>query len=298
MSKNTNLHKAKREKNDEFYTQLADIEKELLHYKDHFRDKVVYCNCDSPDSNFVRYFKDNYTELGLKGFYHTWYNKETGEGSFDSKENIELLEQCDIVVTNPPFSLFREFINLLMIFEKKFIVIGNMGAVGYKDIFKDVKNNKIWLGVTKPKMFRQPDNTFKTFGNICWFTNLNNKIRSQELILYKEYNEVDYPNYLNFDAIDVDKLTNIPKDYDGIMGCPLTILENFNPNQFEIVGLGSGESLKEVCNTAIYPKDFLKDYFASGRKGHLSSGMYGLALYKNGVAIAPYARLLIKNKQL
>lgn len=327
MAKNKNLTKAKKAKNDEFYTMLSDIEKELRHYKNHFIGKTIFLNCDDPEeSNFWKYFELNFEFLGLKKLISTHFHTDrqtykleiigdingdgkvnkadiirtvlTGNGDFRSPESIEILKECDIVVTNPPFSLFREFINLLMIFEKKFLVIGNMGAVGYKDIFKDVKNNKIWLGVTKPKEFKQPDGTFKKFGNICWFTNLNNKSRSQELILYKEYNSTDYPKYLNYDAIDVDKLTNIPKDYNGVMGCPVTILENFNPKQFEIVGLGSGESLKEVCNTAIYPKDFLVDYFKSGKKGHLSAGMYGLAMYKNGVAIAPYARILIKNKQL
>jgi len=244
MSKNNNLHKAKRDKNDEFFTQMSDIEKELLHYTDHFRDKVVYCNCDSPDSNFVKYFKDNYDTLGLKGFYHTWYDSSNGD--FRSPESIEILKEADIVVTNPPFSLFREFIAQLIEYDKKFLVVGTLNMIGYKENFAHILNNKLWLGTTTPKQFTQPDGTIKKFGNIVWFTNLEHKKRNEEIILYKEYNGVDFPKYDNFDGINVNKVNNIPINYKDIVGVPLTFMNNFNPNQFEIVGFRKGDDGKDL----------------------------------------------------
>lgn len=254
---NTNLGQAKKVKNDEFYTQLPDIEKELQHYQAHFKDKIVYCNCDDHRlSNFYRYFSLNFEYLGLKKLITTHFNREgvsykleilrggsvvetplRQNGDFRSDEAIELLKEADIVVTNPPFSLFREFIDLLMKHEKLFLVIGSQNAITYKECFGYIKNNKMWLGNTSPKEFVQPDGTVKAFGNISWFTNLTHSKRNEELILYRQYNETDYPKYDNYDAINVDKVKDIPADYMKVIGVPITFLDKFNPEQFEIVGI-------------------------------------------------------------
>jgi len=252
---NKNLHNAKRDKNDEFYTQLSDIEKELRHYRDHFKDKTVLCNCDDPRiSNFFRYFSYNFEHLGLKKLITTCYKNQEidlfsqnnkkeavyleymgdkndnrvpdleeigigylkGDGDFRSEECIELLKQSDIVVTNPPFSLFREYVAQLMKYEKKFLIIGNYNAVTYKEIFPLIKDNKIWLGVSPRGMtFKTPDNEL-VLTNATWFTNLPHKKQNEELILIKKYkgNEKEYPKYDNYDAIEVSKTINIPKDYD------------------------------------------------------------------------------------
>jgi hypothetical protein len=261
--KNSNLHKAKQAKNNEFYTQLPDIEKELVNYKDHFKDKVIYCNCDSEESNFVKYFKANRDTLKYKRLIYTGIGNG---GKFE--DNIDLLKECDIVVTNPPFSNFREFISLMMEYDKKFLVIGSMNAITYKEIFKHIKNNKLWLGLSSPKEFRQPDNTIKKFGNICWFTNLEHNKRNEKLILYKEYNENDYPKYDNYDAINVDNVKDIPKDYYKTIGVPITFLDKYNPKQFEILGID-----RYIENNPNYGKRF------------------------NIKGIEKYARILIKNKQ-
>jgi hypothetical protein len=259
---NKNMHAAKSAKNDEFYTQLTDIEKELRHYKDHFKDKVVFCNCDDPiKSEFWQYFENNFYHLGLKKLISTHYDANkptykqelfrntsgkvsqgdiiitnlTQNGDFRSPEAIALLEECDIVVTNPPFSLFREFIAQLDEYGKKFLVIGSQNAITYKETFKLIKDNKLWLGHGLVKSFMQPDGTMKTFGNICWFTNLDYPKRHENLLLYKTYNPIDYPKYDNYDAINVDKVTDIPVDYDGVMGVPITFLDKWNPEQFEIL---------------------------------------------------------------
>lgn len=262
--KNSNLHNAKREKNDEFYTQLTDIEKELKHYKKHFKNKVVFCNCDDPkESNFWKYFANNFDHLGLKKLVATHFDptgptyklelvkdldgdgrineKDTiktplkQNGDFRSPECIEILKEADIVVTNPPFSLFREYLAQLVEYKKKFLIIGNSNAVTYKDVFKLIKDNKVWLGMNRPKEFLQPNGEIKKFGNITWFTNLKHKKRQEKLILYKEYNEQDYPKYDNYDAIEVSKVKDIPKDYDGVMGVPISFLDKYNPDQFEII---------------------------------------------------------------
>ena len=212
--KNNNLHAAKREKNNEFYTQLKDIENELQYYTEHFRDKVVYCNCDNPDkSMFVKHFRDNFERLGIKKLLISYIDPETGEGDFRSSKSISLLKEADIVVTNPPFSLFREYIAQLVEHKKKFLVVGNMNAITYKEIFGLIKENRVWLGISKPKTFIQPDGTEKKFGNICWFTNLKHRKRNEELPLYRKYNPIDYPKYDNYDAIEVSKTKNIPYDY-------------------------------------------------------------------------------------
>lgn len=234
--KNSNLTKAKKAKNDEFYTQLVNIEDELIHYRQHFKDKIIYCNCDTDKSNFVKYFRDNKDTLSIKKLYYTGMP----DIDFRSDESIELLKKADIVVTNPPFSLFREYIAQLIKYDKKFLIIGSINAVIYKEIFPYIKDNKLWLGNTSPKKFVQPDGTIKNFGNILWFTNLEHNKRNDKLHLVCKYNPIDYPKYDNYDAINVDKVAEIPGDYDGIMGVPITFLNNYSPEQFEIIGSNRG----------------------------------------------------------
>jgi hypothetical protein len=278
--KNDNLHKAKQEKNDEFYTQMSDIENEMWEYyypNNNFEGKTIYCNCDDPRvSNFFKYFarqfelfklkklictcyKNNDTDIfstkemeqgakliytgdmdGNKIYDHqeaaTWTLK--GDGDFRSAECIELLKESDIVCTNPPFSLFREYVAQLIEFDKKFIIIGNMNAITYKEIFPLIKENKLWLGVVSgAKKYIKPDGTFQNMGNTCWFTNLDINKRHEELILWKKYNQEEYLKYDNYDAINVDKTAEIPCDYDGVMGVPISFLDKYNPEQFEIIGL-------------------------------------------------------------
>ena len=287
MTKNNNLHTAKATKNDEFYTQLEDIENELKYYKDYFKGKVVYCNCDGflneKKSNFFVYFSLNYEFLGLKGLICTKYNPNgkgrkyeyygdlngnnypdeeeiftsdlEGDGDFRSEECIEILKKCDIVCTNPPFSLFRQYVAQLFEYKKDFLIIGNVNAISYKEVFPLIKENKMWLGVSsfnKGMYFGVPDDytyadTYKfdrerngkkvmRVSSICWFTNLDHKKRHEELVLYKKYNEEEYPKYDNYDAIEVSKVTDIPMDYYGVMGVPITFLDKYCPEQFEIVG--------------------------------------------------------------
>jgi len=280
---NTNLHDAKRGKNDEFYTTIEVINNELTRYDEHFRGKVVFCNCDDPEeSKFWWYFKMKFHYLGLKKLIATHFDyvnptykletskvAYTGEiapedliktplksnGDFRSEECIELLKESDVVVTNPPFSLFREYIAQLVKYDKKFLIIGNMNAVTYKDVFKLIMQNKVWLGVTKPKELRMHDSypllgsryinedghKIAKFGNLCWFTNLEHKHRNEKLFLYQKYNPKDYPKYDNYDAIEVRRVSQIPCDWDGPMGVPITFLEKYNPEQFEILGATESE---------------------------------------------------------
>ena len=286
------LQKARNEKNDEFYTQLSDIENELKHYKEHFKGKTVLCNCDDPRfSNFFHYFSYKFEDLGLKKLITVCYKSQErdlfsqndcesaiyleytgdkngdnvpsveeigvkqlkGNGDFRSSECIELLKQADIVVTNPPFSLFREFVAQLIQFNKKFIIIGNQNAITYKEIFKLLKENKIWLGNNSGDMsFKVPNyyepratrfwvdesgQKWRSMGNICWYTNLDILKRHENLILYKNYTPTDFPKYDNYDAINVNKVSEIPRDYNGIMGVPVTFMDKYNPEQFEILGL-------------------------------------------------------------
>ena len=319
---NLTLNAAKKAKNDEFYTQLSDIENELRHYREHFRGKIIFCNCDDPyESNFFRYFALNFNALGLKKLIATCYvgspiantllslfddespeNKTTrnphkieisevvenaergfsmadvayllkneknvltrlkGDGDFRSTECIELLKQADIIVTNPPFSLFREFVSQLDEFGKEFIIIGNKNAITYKEIFKLLKENKMWIGMTPMGtdiLFDIPENfakelvankkegsSYKIVNGIIkgrsqavWFTNLDIKKRHEELFFYKRYSPAEHPKYDNYDAIEVPKVVEIPMDYDGVMGVPITFLDKYNPEQFEIVGLIAG----------------------------------------------------------
>jgi len=269
---NRNLHKAKAKANDEFYTLIGDIEKELLHYKDYLSGKSVFCNCDDPkESNFWKYFTLNFKHLGLRKVVSTHYHTaettyklvaeldKNGElvttktelqqnGDFRSPECMELLAECDIVVTNPPFSLFREFIATLVGGGKDFLVIGSMNAITYKEISPLIKDDKLWLGVTAPSQFLQPDGTIKKFGNICWFSNVPNPKRNKRIICYKEYqgNETDYPKYDNYNGIEVSKVANLPKDYDGVMGVPISYLTKHNPEQFEIIKFRKGDDGKDL----------------------------------------------------
>ena len=303
---NSNLSAAKRAKNDEFYTQLTDIEKELRHYRGHFKGKTVLCNCDDPfESNFFKFFVLNFKRLGLKKLIATCYEGSAvaeyrdgrakpykavvttvhdttgdggvdmedvrnlfelgenelveleGNGDFRSEECLALLDEADIVVTNPPFSLFREYVSILMEHEKKFVIVGNMNAITYKEIFPLLKDGIMWTGQKcfgggmdmiqpastfdekKTKSYRidEAGNIIKNVMGVIWFTNLDIKKRHEELILVKKYagHEDEYPHYDNYDAIEVSKVANIPLDYAGVMGVPITFLDKYNPEQFEIL---------------------------------------------------------------
>lgn len=303
MAKNSNLNKANKEKNDEFYTQLSDIEAELKHYRKHFVGKTVFCNCDDPyESNFFKYFAMNFNFLGLKKLIATCYDsspivgeqlslfpdkhpykieitevidingdgsidltdveyllknnkntlKKLKDGDFRSPECIKSLKEADIVVTNPPFSLFREYVAQLVEYGKQFLIIGNVNALKYKEIFPLIKEDKLWLGYrcgdmafTVPEYSEEKETRFwidekgqkwRSMGNICWYTNLEHKKRHEELELYKKYTPEEYPMYVNYDAIEVSKTAEIPEDYYGEMGVPITFLDKYSPDQFEIIG--------------------------------------------------------------
>lgn len=285
---NSNLNQAKNAKKDEFYTQLGDIENELRHYKSHFKDKIVLCNCDDPRvSNFFHYFSYNFEQLELKKLITTCYKNQErdlfsqnnseraiwleymgdknnnrvpdpeeigihhfqSDGDFRSEECIELLKQADIVVTNPPFSLFREYVAQLIKYEKKFVIVGHQNAIHYKEIFPLIKENKLWLGYGfkgGAAHFISKYEDTATAGDhregmirvsgVNWFTNLEIQKRHEDLILIKSYNLNDYPTYDNYDAINVDKTSDIPMDYFDVIGVPITFLDKYNPEQFEIIG--------------------------------------------------------------
>lgn len=357
MAGNSNLARASREKNDEFYTRLTDIEKELRHYRKHFKGKIVFCNCDDPfESNFFKYFVLNFNRLGLKKLIATCYvdspiahqqlslfdimggseeskdkpykavvtkvydatgdggidmldvkelflsgeNELTelkGDGDFRSDECIELLKESDIVVTNPPFSLFREYVSILLEHNKDFLIIGNMNAITYKEFFPYIKDNKVWVGSKSfsggmdmifPKEQFDPNKVKKyqidEDGNYIinimgciWFTNLDLRKRHEEMILVHKYDADKYPTYDNYNAIEVSKVKNIPYDYDGVMGVPITFLDKYNPDQFEIIG--SDFQVKD---------GLIDEIIKPGWDGKLDRG------YVNGVR--KYSRLLIRNK--
>lgn len=291
------LQKAKKSKSDEFYTQLCDIERELQHYTNCFVDKVVYCNCDNPQiSNFFRYFKDNFQRLGIKKLiascfcdaemdhsnvnaipkaYYCEYEGDNipmkignfeGNGDFRSTECVELLQQADVVVTNPPFSLFREFVTQIVHYGKQFLVIGNINAITYKEIFDLIQNDKVWLGVnlgrgisgfivpehyqlygTEVKINKEGQRIISTNGCL-WLTNLEIDQRHEDITLKMEYtgNEDKYPKYDNCDGINVNRTQDIPKDYAGLMGVPITFLHKYNPEQFEIVKFRKGDDGKDL----------------------------------------------------
>jgi hypothetical protein len=355
------LEKAKKNKADEFYTQMPDIEAEMLHYRDHFRGKIIFCNCDDPfESNFFKYFAMNFTFLGLKKLIATCYSDSPvawqqlalfdvknvqvkngearlpykieisevldtngdgavgladvevllkngnnaltllkGDGDFRSAECIELLKQADIVVTNPPFSLFREYVAQLMEYEKKFIIIGSKNAITYLEIFKLFKENRIWLGHgfrNGNAFFRipadyarewadgvyDPGTGLVKFRNVGWFTNLDFEKRHENLTLYKNYTPEEYPRYVNYDAIEVSKTAEIPYDYDGEMGVPITFLDKYNPDQFEIIASSRfvGKPMSEFA-----PKG---TYVAGGVRFYLPNG--------NGTYKCLYDRIVIKRK--
>ena len=311
------LAQAKDAKKDEFYTKLDDIAKELKNYRPHFKDKVVFCNCDDPyESNFFKYFALNFNAFGLKKLIATCYNGSPiagdelplifeieesepkkiaykveitevhdynndgainladvqyliqneknvlsilkGNGSFDSPESIELLKEADIVVTNPPFSLFKEFLSLLVKYDKQFIIIGNTNALHYKEMFSLFQQDKIRTGYTNFNvgMFFQVPDSWEKFHHIedgkkmarvstsCWYTNMPVMKHNEDLILYKHYTPEEYPTYDNYDAINVNTYTDIPCDYDGVMGVPITFLDKFSPNQFEILGTSTFDMVK------------------------------------------------------
>lgn len=251
---NSNLHTAKRVKNDEFYTRYEDIEAEVMKYREQFRNKIVYLPCDDPKSEFWSFFVNNFDAFGLKKLIATHYDENgksykiwiddadamqedlVGNGDFRTPECIEILKECDIVCTNPPFSLFREFVKLIVSNNKQFLIIGNQNAFTYKETFQMIKENKIWTGYNMVKKFYQPDGSIKEFGNVCWFTNMLNNKHQEEIVLTKTYSPDAYPKYDNYDAIEVSRVANIPKDYDGVMGVPITFINKYNPNQFEILG--------------------------------------------------------------
>ena len=304
MAGNKNLQAANKAKKDEFYTQLCDIENELRHYREHFRGKTVLCNCDDPRvSNFFHYFAYSFEQLGLKRLITTCYKNQSpdlfsrndceqavyliyegdrngnrvpdpeeigirplrGDGDFRSPECIELLKQADIVVTNPPFSLFREYVAQLVKYDKKFLIIGNMNAITYKDCFKLIKENKMWLGASihsGDREFGVPQdyplhaagcridekgNKFIRVKGVRWFTNLDYKERHEDIVLYKKYTPEEYPKYDNYDAINVNKALEIPCDYDGVIGVPITFLDKYNPEQFEIVKFRKGNDEKDLA---------------------------------------------------
>ena len=291
---NKNLTTAKREKNDDFYTTFDDISKEMNHYREFLKGKVVYCPCDKAfnegRSEFVNYFTSLFHELGLKkviltqynphgvGYKSEWelekcgykweYNGEyednrfideseidfyplKGNGSFDSRECKEIMKECDIVITNPPFSRLRDFINQIISLGKHFIIIGPDDAITYKEVFPLILNNRVWLGYSRPKAYKiladkaDPNDksqyevdgvVYKKFGKTCWYTNVEHKKRIVKIPLTKRYTPEEYPHYDNYDAIEVGSYKDIPVDYDGVMGVPISYLEHYNPNQFQIVG--------------------------------------------------------------
>lgn len=396
MAKNANLHEAKVAKNDEFYTDYRDIESELTHYRNHFRDKVVFCNCDDPTySNFWEYFHRNFELLGLKKLISTHYeagpvqtykleymggddlNIEEGiktpleaNGDFRSPECVALLDECDIVCTNEPFSLFREYVELLMEHGKKFLIIGNKNAITYKEFFPLLKENKVWIGYSSPSEFDTPNGMTKKINGLTrWFTNLDIPKRHYDLETVFRYGEKDelypdlYPKYDNYDAVNVDKVSQIPLDYyeswsvlesalnersdkeqwivsrknvsdgvtycwvypsernllhgayaehrdnyreqievalgcvndycSGIMGVPITFMDKYNPEQFEIVGMDLNNSVEELGIKEI-GNEWVELYKKQGGKGHITASMHSLVYTHNGKAVSLYRRVLIR----
>ena len=390
---NTSLHGAKKAKNDEFYTQYGDIQKEIEAYLEYnpavFRDKVVYCNCDDPfESNFFRYFVLNFNKLGLKQLITTSYkpspvantqlglfgddktltkskgrskinankfiinevhdidgdgefnlkdiakqlkaNKHNewtpleGAGDFRSDECINLLKQSDIVVTNPPFSLFREYVKQLFDYNKKFVIIGNMNAITYKEIFPLIKNNKLWLGngfragnayffTPNTRDFASGVYDIKTglvkFRNVCWFTSLDHGRRHQPLPLmtmeenlkYSKHKEIKgkkaYDKYDNYNAIEVPFTDSIPSDYGGVMGVPISFLDKYSPEQFEIVGMCENIDLYKMKTKVYSTAECKQAYFDKfGRKGTYDLNASGVVI-KGGLLEKVYQRVLIKHKK-
>ena len=333
---NKDLNKAKAAKKDEFYTRLEDIENELKHYRRHFKGKTVLCNCDDPRcSNFFRYFTLNFEVLGLKKVIATCYKNQDvdlfsqhecekavyqiyegdrnnnrkvdddeievkhleGDGDFRSKECVALLEEADIVVTNPPFSLFRDYVALLVQYNKQFLIIGSQNAIKYKEIFPLIQANKIWLGTRSGNMeFTVPNDSepratrfwidesgqkWRSLGNICWFTNLEHDKRHEEIPLFKKYTPQEYPTYVNFNAIEVSKTADIPCDYDGLMGVPITFMDKYNPDQFEIVGMSLDLADMSVIRERLGRNDGGPTFY----------------IEKNGSLVRLYDRIVIRRRK-
>lgn len=384
MAGNKSLKAAVRAKEDEFYTQLTDIEKEMRYYKKHFKDKVIFCNCDDPfESNFFKYFVLNFNRLGLKKLIATCYvsspiantqlslfditgteedkqNKAykavitkvydksgdggidmfdvaelfksgeneltelAGDGDFRSEECLALLDESDVVVTNPPFSLFREYVSTLLEHNKHFIIIGSQNAITYKEFFPLLMQNKVWLGYGNgdmsfkvPEYFEPRETRFwvdddgqkwRSLGNIAWFTNLDIRKRHEKMILVKRYDSSKYPNYDNYEAIEVSKTADIPCDFSGVMGVPITFMYKYNPEQFDIIGLVNGKDYLAGIKTTRNYKDFqetrqngTKTGSSGGKingnpvlKGKPKSGNY--FVLNDEVVHSTYARIFIRNK--
>ena len=363
MAGNKSLNKAQDAREDEFYTQLTDVEKEMRYYRKHFKGKTILCNCDDPyESNFFKYFALNFNRLGLKKLVATCYkgspianrqlsifdilgetqesydrpykavvttvhdttgdggvdmfdvaelfkSKENrltelnGDGDFRSDECLELMDEADIVVTNPPFSLFREYVATLVEHKKKFLIIGSQNNITYKEIFPLLMKNEMWLGYKAGDMaFTVPDyyearetryweddtgQKWRSLGNICWYTNLDIKKRHEEMILVKRYDPEDYPTYDNYDAIEVSKVSHIPCDYGGIMGVPITFLDKYNPDQFDILGITDRNNLYGLT-TKIYTRKDGANYSDCNRRAAIKQ--------PDGSLKSTYARLLVRNK--
>jgi len=342
---NANLGKAKSAKKDEFYTQMFDINNELIHYKDYFRGKTVLCNCDDPRvSNFTRFFVHHFELWGLKRLISVCYknqdidlfsqndceravymvydgdkngNKQmdndevdviplNGDGDFRSRESIELLKQADVVVTNPPFSLFREYISQLIEYGKDFLIIGHQNAIKYKEVFPLIRDNKVWLGYGfkgGAAHFMSNYEDTATAGNhvegmirvsgVVWFTNIPNKKRNEPLDLYQDYSPEKYRKYENFDAINVDKTCDIPKDYYEPIGVPITFLDKYCPNQFEIIGVGIA-NLGLECGIQPYKPEHKRYRKEVQKRGAVDGDLYMMI---DGEVVVPYSRIIIKRKQ-
>ena len=378
MAKNGNkaLGEAKRQKKDEFYTQLSDINAELRHYTQHFADKVVFCNCDDPyESNFFKYFAANFNALKLKRLIATCYagspvagrqldlfedepmtpegkkriphkiviNEVTdvngdgridlgdvewlikndknvltrleGDGDFRSAECVELLKESDIVVTNPPFSLFREYVAQLVQYGKKFLIIGNLNAMHYKEIFPLLKQNAMWLGASihsGDRKFNVPDSypldaagcgvddvgqRFIRVKGVRWFTNLDYKKRHEEYVFVRRYNTVDYPKYANYDAIEISKTVDIPEDWNGLMGVPDTFLDKYNPDQFEIIGNAGDTSWARSAGVQAMGVETIARLRRQGNNAHVTANMNSLYLDQDGKILLPYSRIIIRRKK-
>ncbi len=346
---NKNLNAAKTAKKDEFYTQLEDINNELRHYREHFRGKTVLCNCDDPRvSNFFTYFAYNFEFLGLKRLITTCYKNQNmdlfsqngceqaiyliydgdkngnnipdpaeigihplkGNGDFRSPECIELLKQADIVVTNPPFSLFREYVAQLIEYDKKFLIIGHQNAVKYKEIFPLMMQNKLWLGYgfkggaghfiseyeDRAAAGDHRKGMIRVSG-VHWFTNLDIKKRHEKLILYKHYSEEEYPYYANYNAIEVSKTELIPDGYYGLMGVPITFLDKYNPDQFEIVGNTSDTDWCRAAGVGTMGQATIDQLRRQGNMAHVTANMNSLYIIKDGKVSLPYGRLIIRRKK-
>ena len=342
---NKDLNKAKAAKKDEFYTRLEDIEKELKHYRHHFKGKTVLCNCDDPRcSNFFRYFTLNFEVLGLKKVIATCYKNQDvdlfsqhecekavyqiyegdknhnrkvdneeievkyleGDGDFRSKECVALLEEADIVVTNPPFSLFREFVSFLVQHNKKFLIIGNINAIKYKEIFPLIMGNKLWLGASihsGDREFQVPDDyplqasscridengkKYIRVKGVRWYSNLDYDERYEDIPLFKKYTPQEYPTYINYNAIEVSKTADIPCDYDGLMGVPITFMDKYNPDQFEIVGMSL-----DLAET----RDEIRAWYLSRpEEKQKRTGNDAFYIKKDGKLVRLYDRIVIRRK--